>query len=84
MPGKSLVMPRQGTQSTGGSRHPVLIGALIGAGAGAVSAQGRRWNELYCANGGDEDCLFHGSAGTLFGAGVGAGVGALIGLIVGR
>jgi hypothetical protein len=83
-PIKPLLVRRQGAQSNGDNRHPVLLGALIGAGAGAVSAQGQRWNELYCQNGGDEDCLFHGAAGTWFGAGVGAGVGALIGFIVSR
>ena len=59
-------------------RHPALFGALVGAGAGAVSSV-PRWTELYCAGGGDEDCLFHGGLGVLFGAGAGAGVGALIG-----
>jgi len=64
-------------------RHPALFGALVGAGAGAVSSI-PRWTELYCATGGDEDCLFHGGAGVLFGAGVGAGVGSLVGYFVGK
>ena len=64
-------------------RHPVVFGTLVGAGGGAVSAV-PRWNELYCTTGGDEDCLFHGGAGALVGAGLGAGVGALIGYLVGR
>jgi hypothetical protein len=64
-------------------RHPALFGALVGAGAGAVSSA-PRWTELYCATGGDEDCLFHGGAGVLFGAGAGAGIGALIGFFAGR
>ena len=64
-------------------RHPAVFGALVGAGGGAVSAV-PRWNELYCTTGGDEDCLFHGGAGALVGAGLGAGVGALIGYFVGR
>jgi len=64
-------------------RHPALFGALVGAGAGAVSSA-PRWTELYCATGGDEDCFFHGGAGVLFGTGAGAGIGALIGFLAGR
>jgi hypothetical protein len=64
-------------------RHPATFGALAGAGAGAVSAI-PRWNELYCASGGDEDCFFHGAAGVAVGAGIGAGIGALVGMIAGR
>ena len=64
-------------------RHPALFGAVAGAGLGAVSSI-PRWTELYCAGGGDEDCLFHGGPGVLFGAGAGAGIGALIGFLVGR
>jgi hypothetical protein len=64
-------------------RHPTLFGALVGAGLGAVSSI-PRWNELYCATGGDEDCLFHGASGVAFGAGVGAGIGALVGHLVGK
>jgi hypothetical protein len=68
---------------TWASQHPVLVGALVGAGVGAASSAWR-WNELYCATGGDEECLFHGGMGVLFGAGAGAGVGALVGVMVGR
>jgi hypothetical protein len=64
-------------------RHPALFGALVGAGTGAVSSV-PRWNELYCAGGTDEDCVFHQGLGVLFGAGTGAGVGALIGFLAGR
>jgi hypothetical protein len=64
-------------------RHPAAFGALVGAGVGAVSAI-PRWNELYCAGGGDEDCFFHGAAGVAVGAGIGAGIGALVGMIAGR
>ena len=64
-------------------RHPVLLGALAGAGAGAVSAI-PRWNELYCATGGDEDCFFHGGQGVFVGAGIGAGIGSVVGIVVGR
>lgn len=64
-------------------RHPAAFGALVGAGAGAVSAI-PQWNELYCAGGGDEDCFFHGAAGVAVGAGIGAGIGALVGMIAGR
>ena len=62
-------------------RHPVLFGALVGAGAGAVASVTME-NELFCS-GGDEDCFFHGNSRTLVGAGMGAGVGALVGLIAG-
>lgn len=79
-----VVGPQQSTPSRSWiRRHPVLFGALLGGAAGAVSSAGR-WTELYCASGGDEDCLFHGGSGVLFGAGVGAGVGALVGALVGR
>jgi hypothetical protein len=64
-------------------RHPVLFGALVGAGLGAASSI-PRWNELYCATGGDEECLFHGASGVLFGAGAGAGIGAVVGWTVSR
>ena len=63
-------------------RHPALFGAIAGAGAGVISAI-PRWNELYCATGGDEDCFFHGGLGVLVGAGVGAGIGGVIGVVVG-
>ena len=64
-------------------RHPALFGALVGAGAGAVSSI-PRWTELYCSTGGDEDCLFHDTQGLLFGMGAGAGLGSLIGWLAGR
>ena len=60
-------------------RHPALFGALVGAGAGAVSAMTLE-NELFCS-GGDEDCVFHGGSRALTGAAMGAGVGALVGWI---
>lgn len=63
------------------ARHPTLFGALVGAGAGAVSAVTME-NELFCS-GGDEDCFFHGDRRVLVGAGFGAGIGALVGLLVG-
>ena len=62
-------------------RHPALFGALVGAGVGSLSSV-PRWTEWYCATGGDEDCVFHGTQGVLFGAGVGAGIGALFGFLV--
>jgi hypothetical protein len=65
------------------ARHPVVFGTLVRAGAGAISSI-PQWTELYCATGGDEDCLFHGGAGVLFGACAGAGIGALIGFLVGH
>jgi hypothetical protein len=77
------VQPQASRDSGWMRRHPVLFGALVGAGAGAVSSI-PRWTELYCAGGGDEDCLFHGGGGVLFGAGAGAGIGAVIGVLVGR
>jgi len=63
------------------ARHPALFGALVGAGAGAVSAVTME-NELFCS-GGDEDCFFHGDGRVLVGAGFGAGIGALVGFLVG-
>jgi hypothetical protein len=63
------------------SRHPVLFGALVGAGAGAVSSAVQE-NELFCSRG-DEDCFFHGSSRFAVGAGIGAGIGAAVGLVVG-
>ena len=62
-------------------RHPALFGALVGAGAGAVSAATME-NEWFCSRG-DEDCLFYGGSRVLVGAGMGAGVGALVGWLVG-
>jgi hypothetical protein len=61
-------------------RHPALFGALIGAGAGAVSAATME-NELFCS-GSDEDCFIHGGGRVLVGAGMGAGIGALAGWLV--
>ncbi len=75
--------PSAAAESSWIRRHPILFGALVGAGAGAVSSI-PRWTELYCAGGGDEDCLFHGGTGVLFGTGAGAGVGALIGVLLRR
>jgi hypothetical protein len=62
------------------SRHPVLFGAMVGAGVGAVAA-GTMENELFCS-GGDDDCIFYGGGRALTGAGIGAGVGAVVGVIV--
>jgi hypothetical protein len=62
------------------SRHPVLFGAMVGAGAGAVAA-GTMENELFCS-GGDDDCIFYGGGRPLMGAGIGAGVGAVVGVFV--
>lgn len=63
------------------SRHPVLFGALVGAGAGTVSSAVQE-NELFCS-GGDEDCFFHGPSRFAVGAGIGAGIGAAVGLVIG-
>ena len=63
------------------SRHPALFGALVGAGAGAVTSMAMD-NEWFCS-GGDEDCFFHGGSRVLVGAGIGAGVGALVGWVAG-
>lgn len=56
-------------------RHPVLLGAAIGAGAGFVlNASACRTGESVCT-----------SAGNLMMAGIGAGVGAVVGwLVAGR
>ena len=82
-PGISTAQPPARQDRGWIQRHPALFGAMAGAGLGAVSSI-PRWTELYCASGGDEDCLFHGGLGVLVGAGAGAGVGALIGFFVGR
>lgn len=62
------------------SRHPVLFGAMVGAGAGAVAA-GTMENELFCS-GGDDDCVIGGDGRALAGASIGAGIGAVVGVIV--
>jgi hypothetical protein len=81
---KSLELQQPPTQRRSWiSRHPTLFGALVGAGAGAASSV-VGVGELYCASGSDEDCLFYGASGVLFGAGLGAGVGALVGHFVGK
>jgi GNAT superfamily N-acetyltransferase len=80
--GTAAPAPSAPANRTWMQRHPAAFGALVGAGAGAVSSI-PRWNELYCAGGGDEDCLFHGAAGVAVGAGIGAGIGALVGMLVG-
>jgi hypothetical protein len=62
------------TQSGHRVRHPVLLGAAIGAGAGFVlNASACRTGESVCT-----------AAGNLMMAGIGAGVGAVVGAIVGR
>ena len=63
------------------SRHPVLFGLILGAGAGAVAAATMD-NELFCG-GTDEDCVFYGGGRVLVGAGIGAGAGAAVGALVG-
>ncbi len=72
---------QEGRKRSWPSRHPVLFGALVGAGGGAV-ASGAMNNELFCG-GTDEDCFFYGGSRLAVGAGIGAGVGALVGLMVG-
>jgi len=56
------------------SRHPALLGALIGAGAGALVAYG------IAASGG----LGYPGLWAPVGAGIGAGSGAVVGLVAGR
>jgi hypothetical protein len=62
------------------SRHPVLFGAMVGAGAGAV-AGGAMGSEWFCS-GGDDYCFLSGYGGALAGAPIGAGIGAVVGVIV--
>ena len=56
------------------ARHPVALGAMIGAAAGAVLGYSPCWKEV-CGDG-------HGQLLMAFGAGVGAGIGAGAGLTV--
>ena len=56
-------------------RHPVWVGLMVGAGAGAV------WGAASCSDG----CFPIGAGGAaIVGSWYGAGVGALIGWVVGR
>lgn len=64
-------------------RHPVLFGAMVGAGAGLI-AGGTMENELICQAGNDEDCLFYNGSRFAVGAGAGAAIGALVGWIAGK
>ena len=81
--GADLLAQQSESQNRGWiRRHSALFGALVGAGAGVVSAATME-NELFCS-GGDEDCLFHGGGRVLLGGGMGAGVGALAWWLVGQ
>lgn len=56
------------------NRHPVLIGAAIGAGAGLlINVTACRTDESVCS-----------APGNLLMAGIGAGIGALVGVLVSR
>ncbi len=79
-PRQDIAGPRQNRSWIG--RHPVLFGALVGAGAGTVAA-GTMNNEMFCQAGNDEDCFFYNGSRFAVGAGIGAGIGALVGWIVG-
>jgi uncharacterized protein YcfJ len=80
--GNVLLQPPTPEDRSWIGRHPALFGALVGTGAGAVSA-GTMENELFCS-GGDDDCIFHGGGRMIVGAGIGAGVGAVVGWLAGR
>jgi hypothetical protein len=61
-------------QPSARNRHPVMIGAAIGAGAGLlINVSACRTGESVCT-----------ASGNLLMAGIGAGVGALVGVLVSR
>jgi hypothetical protein len=55
-------------------RHPVVLGALIGTGAGALLGASGCWRQV-CGDG-------HGPLLVAFGAGLGAGIGSGVGLTI--
>lgn len=68
--------PRSPTQAQPGSRtrHPILLGTAIGAGAGLlINVTACRTGESVCS-----------APGNLLMAGIGAGIGALVGVLVSR
>ena len=79
-PSSSLQQPQPKQRSWAG-RHPVLVGALIGAGIGGV-AKGSLLglpNDACIVDSETTGCT---GASVAIGAGLGAGVGALVGLVV--
>lgn len=68
-------------QRSWASRHPVLLGAVVGAGIGSL-ARGRLLGLPYDTCIYDSETTGCGPASSAIGAGIGAGFGALVGLIV--
>ena len=82
--GSLKLVPAQAVTQSKRSGHPVLIGAAIGAGAGALLGY---FGTTCSAPAPDDDiaCGTHyKGGGAILGAGLGAGVGALIGLVFRR
>jgi hypothetical protein len=65
---------QQSDERSWAGRHPVALGAMIGAAAGALLGAAPCWKEV-CGDG-------HGPLLVAFGAGLGAGVGAGVGLTI--
>ena len=74
--GTTSLQSQQPPQRTGAGRHPVALGAMIGA-AGGVT-----WGAVVCSNACEGG--LHTPYWIALGAGVGAGIGAGIGAIVSR
>lgn len=73
--------PQSAPQRSWAGRHPVLVGAIVGAGIGGV-ARGKLLGLRYDTCVYDSETTGCGAASSGIGAGIGAGVGALAGLIV--
>ena len=74
--GTTSLQPQQPPQRTWAGRHPVALGAMIGA-AGGVT-----WGAVVCSNACEGG--LHTPYWMALGAGVGAGIGAGIGAIISR
>jgi len=73
--GAAAVQPQNLPERSWAGRHPVALGAMIGAAGGVV------WGGARCSNSCDGEPYLAMPAGAIVGAGIGAGVGALISLI---
>jgi len=73
--GATAVQPQQLPERSWAGRHPMALGAMIGAAGGVV------WGGLVCSNSCDGEPYLAMPAGASVGAGIGVGIGALISLI---